>query len=697
MRLGLGALILLACAGWNATAAEAFVRTVEPGVSWAIGNDQVVRKIRFDAHGLRTDSLKLAATGTEYIRQPPAVAGYEPEFSFQAESRYLSGRSGWLFKTADTTPIADGDMLVIHLEDKQKQFAVAVHYAAYANEPATRKWITVTNISGGIQTLTHFAFERLGASPCEPHDCALRAGYGTISRELFMTGRVSDAAIFVRNVKTGEGMAVINEAPGYLKRTEMGEGWSTRFAVMYDTDLFPFERSLQPGESFESAKSSIVFFKDGSGFLDPHWAVAGYMSRVVMRRGAAFQPKWVYNTWEPFERKINESIVGDLGPIAGRMKFDVFTIDDGWQLRYGENKVNQQSFPGGLDAVQAMLKAQGLRLGLWVPLAAISVDTKDYKAHPEWTCQDVNKKPKITNTASGPQGLMCLGSGYRELALQRLSELIDKYKLAYVKVDLTTVFNAYGEEPGCHAEGHFHRSWAESLERIYEGLEYIGRKLHEEHPDVLVDYTFELWGEKHLIDAALLGVADVDWLSNVADEDATQAGPRQARMLLYQRAASIPAETMLIGNLHAQTAPIDERFAVAIGSGPVLLGDLRKLDADQQKWWGEQVAWYRALRARAALLDSFFPLGSWEQPGSGPWDGFARLSRDGDGVIALFRNTGTKADVRVVAPPGAAYSARSVLQAKDLGRVSADGLDAGWSADLDPQRAATIIELRRLR
>lgn len=687
----MGLWVLAITAAYQATAAEVFVRTLQTGTSWEIGNDQAVRTIHFDAQGLHTGSLKLLPTGTEYVR------GRAPEFSFRAGGRDISGNSGWTLISADQVAVPGGRSLVIQLEDKQMQFRVAVHYAAYENEPATRQWLTVINRSQTAQTLTHFAFTRLTASPCEPHDCTVSAGYGTVPRELFMTGRVSDAAIFLRNINTGEGMAVINEAPGYLKRTEMGESWSNRFSVMYDTDLFPFERTLNPAESFESAKCSIVFFKDADGFLDPHWALPGYLSRVVMRRGGAYRPLWLYNTWEPFQRTVNQSLVNDLIAIAGRMKLDVFTIDDGWQLRYGDNEVNRKSFPDGLDSVLQNLKAHGLRLGLWVPLAAIGVDSKDYQAHPEWVCRDLHGRPKVTNTASGPQGLMCLGSGYRDLALKRLSDLIDRYQLAYVKVDLTTVFNAYGEEPGCHAEGHFHKSWAESLERIYEGLEYIGHTLHEQHPDVLVDYTFELWGEKHLIDAALLTDADVDWLSNVADRDPKQAGPRQARMLLYQRSASIPAETMLIGNLQAQTEPIEERFGVEIGSGPVLLGDLRRLSVGQQDWWGEQVSWYRDLRSRAALLDSFFPLGNWQQPGGGPWDGFARLSREGDGVVALFRKTGSEAKLAVVAPPRSVYSVRSVLQHKDLGKVTAGQLDKGWTAPLDQMHAVTILDLHRLQ
>jgi alpha-galactosidase len=292
---------------------------------------------------------------------------------------------------------------------------------------------------------------------------------------------------------------------------------------------------------------------------------------------------------------------------------------------------------------------------------------------------------------------MCLGSEYREAAARRLLDLIDKYHPRYLKVDLTTVFNAYGEEPGCNAPGHFHKSWAESLERIYEGLEYVGERLYREHPEVLVDYTFELWGEKHLIDTGLLGVADLDWLSNIADEQPDDAGPRQARTLLYHRALAIPAEAMLIGNLQAATMPMEDRLGVATGSGPLFLGDLRKLTAQQQDWYAERIRWFKALRARASLNDSFFPLGEWAQTGVTSWDGFARLSRAGDGIVVLCRNlsSATSAVVRLPAPAGAAWHARSVINGRDLGEVTSTLLASGWTVPLAADVHTDIIELRR--
>ena len=59
---------------------------------------------------------------------------------------------------------------------------------------------------------------------------------------------------------------------------------------------------------------------------------------------------------------------------------------------------------------------------------------------------------------------------------------------------------------------------------------------------------------------------------------------------------------MLIGNLHAATPPIEERFGVAIGSGPLLLGDLRKLTAAQQDWYATRIRWFKKLRSNPVTL-----------------------------------------------------------------------------------------------
>ena len=66
---------------------------------------------------------------------------------------------------------------------------------------------------------------------------------------------------------------------------------------------------------------------------------------------------------------------------------------------------------------------------------------------------------------------------------------------------------------------------------------------------------------------------------------------------------------MLIGNLHAELPTIQESFATAIGSAPLLLGDLRKLSAADRQWYHEKIGWFKKLRRSTKISESFFPLG----------------------------------------------------------------------------------------
>ena len=670
------------------------------GKSWAVGNNLVEREIQFDPKvGLYTATWRHKVTGTDFMERARPGRRWGAEFSFQADRDRLAGAWSNAFelleaRTRDLAPA--GKQLEIILKGRGKALEVHAFYAVYDGHPVIRKWIAIKNTGAAPVTLTHLFFESVNAVPGPPAELQVSGFYGVEPREIFFTGRVEDTAILERNSRTGEGLMVMNEAPGYTKRTEM-EGWGAGLRVGYDTDLFPFERRIEPGETFTSAKSSVAFFAEGRGMADPRWVMPSYTSEVLLKKGTDYQPPWIYNTWEPFERGINEKTVMELIKAASHLGLDVFTIDDGWQADYGDNAVNAQAFPHGLDGIVKTAEQDGMRLGLWVPLAAISPNTAVYKEHPEWLCRDLHGQPKSTGTAAGSQVVMCLASPYREVAAKRISDLIARYHLKYVKIDLTTVFNAYGEAPGCSAQGHDHKTWAESLERTYEGIQYVTDRIYRDHPEVLLDLTFELWGQKHLIDYGLLAAGDLDWLSNVDDESPEAAGPRQARTLLDHRALAIPTEAMLIGNLHANTPPLEERLATAMGSGPLFLGDLRKLTPTEQAWYGERIRGFKKLRREVAINESFFPLGAWRQPGAAAWDGFARLSRQGEGLIVLFRNeTGLESvNVKLPAFPAGSFHVRSAMTGEDLGDYTGEQFRNGVPIKFPAKYRVEVLEVRK--
>jgi len=656
---------------------------------WTIGNDQISRTIVFKpGAGLYTENFSDLATGATFISPDGLRMDMATEFSFECNGRsYYGSKSQFELLGAKESRLLNGRSLTVRLRHNRLGLEVAVIYISYDGHPAIRKHLVLRNTGAGRLRFTHLNIEGLGLSFGPENETTLNTQYGTVPREIFYTGRSEDAGLMLANSRTAIGVAVLSEVPGYMKRTEIG-GWDdperVRLNVLYDTDLMPFERSVSPGEEFKTASVSLATFRHGDGFHDPRWVLPSYTAQVLERRVDAQGPPWIYNTWEPFERGINHDIALQLIEAAGAMGIDVFTIDDGWQQEYGDNAVNLKSFPGRLEPIEDALRVQGMRLGLWMPMAAIGMVTKEYRNHPEWAARDIDGTTKVTGTMGGSKAVMCLASPFRDAAAERINDAIERFHLAYVKLDITTIFNAYGEAPGCWAKGHFHRSWAESLNMIYEGIAYVTSRVYSKHPDVLLDLTFELWGQKHIIDAGLLAAGDLDWMSNVDDTRPDSAGPIQARQLLYQRAASMPVESMLIGNIHAELPTIQESFATAIGSAPLLLGDLRKLSAGDRQWYREKINWFKRLRRQTRISESFFPLGSWRQTSSAQWDGFARLSHRGEGVIALFRNKAQTATAMVqiaVMAPGR-FKIRSVMNGKDIGVFTQADFARGISIEL---------------
>jgi alpha-galactosidase len=667
---------------------------------WTISNGAIQRVIEFQPEtGLVTTALSALTPHVDLIGSSPK--GFASEFSFRCNDQVCSG-SGPDFTLAEAAKASTGDRdsksLTIHLRQKTLPLEVTVVYSVYGDQPAIRKHLSFRNTGSEKLHLSHLNIESIAISLGPENEITLLTQYGAIPREIFYTGRSEDAALLLANGKTGNGLAIISEVPGYMKRTEIG-GWdnpnNVRIGVMYDTDIMPFERSLAPGETFTSASVALIPYRNGDGFNDPKWMLPSYTSKVLMRRVNRQGAPWIYNTWEPFQRTINRDLALDLVAIAAEIGIDIFTIDDGWQQEYGDNLVNTTAFPGGLEPILAALNAKQMRLGLWIPIASIGGSTPDYREHPEWAALDQDGKPKITTTAAGPKAVMCMASAYRDAAAGRIVDAIERFHLAYVKLDLTTVFNAYGEAPGCWAKGHHHNNWAESLNLIYESISYVTAKIYEKHPEVLLDLTFELWGQKHVIDAGLLGAGDLDWLSNVDDGSPDSAGPLQARQLLYQRAVSMPAECMLIGNLHAEQATIQERFATAIGSAPLLLGDLRKLTAADRQWYHEKIAWFKNLRKNTMISESFFPLGSWLQTTPAAWDGFARLARNGSGIISLFRNQSQAADafLKLQQLPDRHYKLHSVITGRDIGVFSKTDLQRGIRIPFADASRVEILEV----
>lgn len=191
---------------------------------------------------------------TQPARNPP---GAEFMLPTDADSFWGAGDGPQADFTLAGSCIQDvspsGKLLEIRLKGRKRVLDVSVFYAMYRGHPVVRKWMAATNREDHPIRLSHLVFEALNLRLAPPDEQTLRVYYGVHPREIFYTGRAEDTAIVQINPRTREGLIVMNEAPGWMKRTEM-KGWGKSIQAMYDTDLFPFERTLKPGATFTSAR-----------------------------------------------------------------------------------------------------------------------------------------------------------------------------------------------------------------------------------------------------------------------------------------------------------------------------------------------------------------------------------------------------------------------------------------------------------
>lgn len=240
---------------------------------WALNNGMVSRVLAFDArHGLITTSWKNLDDGKEFIdSQQETMDGYCREFRFSLNDREYTGTpEQFALAHAEQSADATGARhLALSMISRDGMVAVTVQYTLPAGSTGIRQFLSIRNQSGKPLTLSHVSIACEPLAPAQPDNLLAYGGYGEQPREIFFTGRLDDVAILLENGTTGDGVAVLSEVPGVLKRTEVGvigkwHQWEPGVNVMYDTDLFPFERTLAPGETFTTAAVSFVLYQRGT-------------------------------------------------------------------------------------------------------------------------------------------------------------------------------------------------------------------------------------------------------------------------------------------------------------------------------------------------------------------------------------------------------------------------------------------------
>jgi len=95
----------------------------------------------------------------------------------------------------------------------------------------------------------------------------------------------------------------------------------------------------------------------------------------------------VWCSWYSLYTAITEDILGRVFAELGDLPFDVWQVDDGWQVGIGDWEANEK-FPSGMEALAAKIRASGRTPGLWLAPLLVVPSSSLFHQHPDWLLRD---------------------------------------------------------------------------------------------------------------------------------------------------------------------------------------------------------------------------------------------------------------------------------------------------------------------
>ncbi len=576
------------------------------------------------------------------------------DFQFEINGVVYSGKTEWALKNViAATDSKGGNGATVTLLSVDGKTEVAIQFLLYPNLPVIRKNLVVKNLSQQTVPLESVDVEKFEVTPYYPstfswvcHDYGRRRSIGPYD------GNMQDALVTVHNSDWQQGMVIGNEASGVLKHTSVfWEELTIVSGLTHKDARFPFCKYLKSGESFTTPQVFTMVYnnhKDPDEILNT--VVPDFVRKYMGIRLSELpeKPTFVYNTWVPFKKAINEKLIRELVKSAADAGMKEFVIDDGWQDNYGDWGIDKTKFPNGLKPVFDYIKSLGMKPGLWVSVGSASAVSKVYSQHPEWFVKD--KAGAFANLQlegkSDEVRSACFSTGWNNYIKKILLQLAVDYGLEYLKLDFAVVTSPYRyshEASGCYATDHAgHKDHNESFYTNYEAVWKLFDELHAAKPNLFIDCTFEAMGGLQLIDYAMLKHAEGNWLSNFNGPDAKV--DLRIRNMAWWRSPAMPATALVIGNPEMQDSAWDLHIKSLAGALPIMLGDPRKLSpADFQKY-KHYAGWLQAMETRYGIMSYRQDVRGFGEPMEGAWDGFQRINSDtkAGGIIGVFRQGGSE-------------------------------------------------------
>lgn len=647
------------------------------------------------------------------------------DFRFSVFNIPLSGLNQWKFESVENVDDemgGNGATVTLRGTAIMSGIELRITYILYPDLAGIKKHLSFVNHGNDDIMLESIDVENL-AFKSEQTTAEIYNHYCRNKHIGPYIGDWDDPVMALHFARRQQGVVLVNEAPGVLKRIAcFQEDQDFSAGLTHNDQAYPFRKWLAKGESYTTPGVFLILYgEEKSPYKALNFTLPIYVKKHMGLEifSLDYKPVFVYNTWNPFRTDVEAGMIGELVEAADDCGIQEFIIDDGWQINtytdrspgdpwwypeVGDYIIDEQKFPQGLKPIFKDIKKRGMKPGLWLSIGSASESSAVYRDHPEWFVRDAQGELANLHT-EGNTGLRtaCMSTDWTKHIEKTILNLVKDHDLSYTKLDFAVVTSAYVRDPansGCYATDHEgHRDQQESFIANYKGLFKLFDDLQKKAPDLFIDCTFETQGKLHLIDYAFLKHAEGNWLSNI--EADTPIGALRVRHLAWKRTPVIPAASCVIGNLRLDSDDLEFDFLSTIGTFPIMLGDIRELESDTRKLLKGWSDWLQEMQKEYDYMSYRQDLKNLGEPMEGHWDGWQRINTDtqSGGIVGVFRQGGIEQSRRISVEGlllTGDYEVRTAVEGDFIGSFT--GLELaqnGFFVEMERMYQGRIFEIRK--
>lgn len=350
-----------------------------------------------------------------------------------------------------------GQTLAIYLVDSIQSLEMVLHYTIYEDLPVITRSVSYTNNGTQIVYIENAGSMLLDFPRCDFDLLTLNGAHtneATIHRQALHPGIQKIAS--TRGTSSPQhhpflGLAdrYTNEDQGdvygfhfiysgnFVAQAEVEQYGSTRVQIGINPETF--EWKLSPGITFQTPEVVLNFSRQGFNQLSQTFHTL-YQTYLIPKKWQQEERPILLNSWEGNYFDFTEEDLIRQAQLASILGIELFVLDDGWfgqraddTTSLGDWYVNNAKLPNGIEHLADVIHEQKMKFGLWFEPEMISVKSRLFERHPEWSLQ----VPNYPQTQGRQQLVLNLSlPEVQDHLIQMLIAYLSSNKIDYIKWDM---------------------------------------------------------------------------------------------------------------------------------------------------------------------------------------------------------------------------------------------------------------------